>query len=174
MPPKPVTTKTIKAPVFNTRTRSVPASQWATLVALTEGQDLTDILEKWGAEPRNTPVITILVTILEASKRIKGSRFIMRGPTFHVQPSRMIKASAIWPSLTNLEDTDTLKVSFTISGESLTFQNREARNFSLWANLRGLPTFHIYKGDTILPPEEADYYETIRGGGHSSESPWPP
>ena len=160
-----MTTKTIKAAVFNTRTRPVPIAQWADLVALTDGQDLTNILERWGAEPKTSPVITILVTVLEASKRIRGSRFIIRGPTFKVPTNHMINASTIWPALSALDwDQDILKVSFTVHGEALNFQNREARNFSLWADLRGLPNFRIFKGDTALSPEEADNYEAIKAG----------
>ena len=143
--------KTIKDKVFTTRTKSIPPSLWAKLTTKTDGADLTAILEEWGADPKSSPVITILITVLEASSRIRASRYVARGPVFTATRDSPLKANTIWPGL----DED-LTVTFTILGVNLNFTNREARNFSLWMNLRTLPNFKMFRGDTLLSPAEVD------------------
>ena len=68
--------------VFLVRSKSIPPSQWARLTAKTEGANLTAILEECGANPKSSLVITVLITVLEASSQVKGSRYIMQGPVF--------------------------------------------------------------------------------------------
>ena len=143
--------KTIKDRVFSVRSKSIPPSQWAKLTAKTEGADLTHILEEWGADTKSSPVITILITVLEASSRVKGSRYIMRGPVFSATRNSPLKANSIWPGLD-----DDISVTFSIVGEQLNFANGEGRNFSFWFNLRTNPTFKMFRGEALLSPAEVD------------------
>ena len=151
--------KTIKDKVFSTRTKAIPPSLWAKLTATTDGADLTAILEEWGAEPNSSPVITILITVLEASSRIRASRYVARGPVFTATRDSPLKANTIWPGL----DED-ITVTFTILGVNLNFSNREARNFSLWMNIRTLPNFKMFRGDTLLSPAEVDDLPNCKEG----------
>ena len=105
------------------------------------------------------PVVTTIVIILEASLRIKGSRFVLRGPAFKVEGSKPLKANTIWPGLD-----DYLTVQFSVQGEVLNFNNKDAKSFSIWANLRTLPSFKILKGDAVLSPEEADHIPAVKNG----------
>ena len=86
-----------------------------------------------------------------------GSRFVLRGLTFNVEGSKPLKANTIWLGLD-----DDLTVQFSIQGAVLNFNNRDARSFSIWANLKTLPSFKILRGDAVLSPEEANHIPVVR------------
>ena len=151
--------KTIKDRVFSVRSKAIPPSQWAKLTAKTDGADLTAILEEWGADPKSAPVITILITVLEASSRVKGSRYIIRGPAFTATRDSPLKANSIWPGLD-----DDLLVTFSILGTNLNFSNGEGRNHSIWMNIRTVPTFKMFRGDTLLSAAEVDNLPGCKDG----------
>ena len=73
--------------------------------------------------------------------RITGSRFVLRGPVFHAGQENPLKATEIWPEV---DDDNTIR--FTLNGTALNLNNRDARNTSLWLNLRSLTSTKMFKG----------------------------
>ena len=150
--------KSLQAPVFKTRTTAIPQKFWQSLMVRSEGPAVTSMLEDWGAPNiASKPAVTLLVSARETTGRITSSKIVVRGPLFVAGRDNPIKANKIWP---NLDNDITLR--FSIPGENLNFSNREARNFSFWAELPSLTTLKVYKGDAQLSPDEA---QDIMGEG---------
>ena len=63
----------------------------------TEGVELTEKLEDWGAEPKTSPVATILITCLERVGSIRGSRFVLRGPIFGAKATKPPPLAKVFP-----------------------------------------------------------------------------
>ena len=67
------------APIFKGRTRSIPRSLWQTLTVRTEGQELSSMLEDWGASDiLSNPVTRALISARDTTGPITGSRFVLR------------------------------------------------------------------------------------------------
>ena len=97
MPPKKKTGLE-NAPIFKGRTRAVPRETWQTLTVRTEGNELSEKLEEWGAEIKARPAATILISARETTGRICGSRFVLRGDIF-MAGANPLPAKTIWPEL---------------------------------------------------------------------------
>ena len=143
--------KNLAAPVFRTRSAPVPQRFWKTLMVRSEGAAVSSMLEEWGApDLATTPAATLLVAARETTGRITSSKLVTRGPVFTAGRDNPFKANKIWPDLG-----DDITLRFTVSGDVLNFANREARNFSLWAELTSLPSLKVYKAGNQLSPEES-------------------
>ena len=150
--------KSLTAPVFEARSAPVPQRFWKTLMVRSEGAAVSSMLEEWGApDLASTPAATLLVSARETTGRITSSKLVTRGPVFVAGRDNPFKANRIWSDLG-----DDVTIRFTIPGEALNFSNREARNFSLWAELTSLPSFKIFKAGNQLSPEES---QAIMGRG---------
>ena len=158
MPPK---IKVMNDPIFKTRSKPVPPPMWKQLTTRTSGADLSGVLSAWGADTNRAPIMTILITALEMTARIRGSRFIIRGLLFTVGNDNKLKANTIWPRLK--ED---LFVTFKLEGQALNFNNEDARNHSLWVNVAHLPSFRIWQGNKALAPAAVDKMPQCKEGAH--------
>ena len=158
MPPK---TKVMTDPIFKTRSKPVPSTTWRQLTTRTSGADLSEVLSAWGADTNRAPVMTILITALETTARIRGSRFVIRGTLFNAGNDNKLKANTIWPGL----DED-LFVTFKLEGQALNFNNEDARNHSLWVNVAHLPSFRIWRGNEALAPAAVDEIPQCKEGAH--------
>ena len=148
------------APIFKGRTRSIPRSIWQTLTVRTEGQELNSMLEDWGASDiLSNPVITAVISARDTTGRITGSRFVLRGPVFVAGQDNPLPATEIWP-----EVEEDISVRFTLDGTALNLNNRDARNASIWLNLRTLASTKMFKGDRQLSSEEMDAIPAIKEG----------
>ena len=154
MPPKQ--SNLANAPIFKSRTRAVPLEKWHSLTVRTEGVELTEKLEDWGAEPKTSPVATILITCLERVGSIRGSRFVLRGPIFGAKATKPLPLAKVFP------DQKDVTVSFSLEGSALNFSNPESRNASLWVDLRSQPTTKFHKEGEVMTSEQID---TILPGG---------
>ena len=138
-----------------------PKDQSHELTTRTSGADLSKVLSAWGVDTNRAPVMTILITALETTARIRGSRFIIRGLLFTVGNDNKLKANTIWPRLE--ED---LFVTFKLEGQALNFNNEDARNHSLWVNVAHLPSFRIWQGNKALAPAAVDEMPQCKEGAH--------
>ena len=152
--------KTLTHAIFKGRTNPVPATIWPQLMVRSEGQEVTNLLEEWGAtDIQAHPVISLLISARETTGRITSSKTVIRGPIFTASEENPIKANAIWPGL----DED-LTLRFSISGETLNFSNREARNLSVWQALDSLTSFKVYKGDDLVSRDDYKDIDGLREG----------
>ena len=152
--------KTLTGAIFKARSCPVPAKIWPTLLVRSEGAEVTQLLENWGApDLMADPAVTLLISAREITGRVTSSKLVIRGPIFVVRPEDQFKANTIW---SGLEDNITL--SFSISGEILNFSNREARNFSTWTGLDTLPSFKVHKDGVALSREEFQAMDGLKDG----------
>jgi len=155
MPPKK------SGPIFKGRTRSVPLETWKLLSVKTEGLELSNKLEEWGAEVAARPAVTVLLTVRGTTGRIMGSRFVVRGSLFKASKASksLIPAKAIWP-----EAEGDISVGLEILGQSLNFVNAEAKNTSLWMDLVGMTGTKFYKGATAMSIQEVEAIPALKEG----------
>ena len=156
--------KSLQAPIFKTRTTAIPAKFWKTLLVRSEGSEVTNLLEEWGAPDIGaTPATSLLVTARETTGRIVSSKMVIRGPCFAATVANPIKANTIWP-----EADPAITLRFSIQGEAINFTNVEARNFSLWTSLDSLTTYRVYKagdeGDVAQSPSDIKNLAGVKDG----------
>ena len=156
--------KSLQAPIFKARTTAIPAKFWKALLVRSEGSEITNLLEEWGAPDISAiPATSLLVTARETTGRIVNSKLVIRGPCFTATVSNPVKANTIWPGA---DPAITLR--FSIQGEALNFANKDARNCSLWASLDSLTSFRVYKagdeGDVAQSPSDIKNLEGVKDG----------
>ena len=154
--------KTLSHSFFNAKSRvkPVPASLWQRLVVRSEGTEVSELLENWGAaDIKAEAVVSLLVSARENTGRITSSRLVVRGPLFSATEEDPIKANRIWPAL----DED-ITLRFVVRGEALNFSNREARNQSVWGGLDTLPSFKAYRGNDLLSQDDIKTIPGLKDG----------
>ena len=128
--------KTLAHTIFKERSNPVPACFWPKLMVRSEGVEVTNLLEDWGAPDTGAqPAISFLISATESTGRIKSSKLVTRGPLLVSGEDNPIKANVIRPGLD-----DDLTIGFSVLGDTLNFSNREASNISVWAGLDTLPS----------------------------------
>ena len=152
--------KTLAHNIFKSRTRPVPATLWKSLMVRSDGTAVNDLLQDWGApDIGKDPVVSLLVSSRETTGRITSTRLVVRGPLFVATEDEPFQANVIWPELDN-----TITLRFSITGETLNFSNRDARNVSVWAGLDTLPSFRAFKDDVMMSPEEVKATPGLKDG----------
>ena len=152
--------KTLASSIFKARSTPVPSSIWPTLMVRSEGAEVNELLQDWGAPDLGAEAaITLLISARERTGRLTGSKLVIRGPIYHATADNPIKANTIWPGV----DED-YTVRFGINGDVLNFANGEARNVSLWAGLDTLQSFRVYKGDDLVARDDLKDIEGLKDG----------
>ena len=152
--------KSLQAPIFKSRTAAVPPKFWKALLVRSEGAEVNELLEEWGAPDLGAlPATSLLISAKETTGRIVSSKLIVRGPVFVAAGANPVKADTIWPGA---DPEVTLR--FSILGEGLSFANRDARNFSLWTSLDSLTSYRVYKGDESQTPDDIKEMVGVKDG----------
>ena len=90
--------KTLAATIFKGRTTPVPATIWPTLMVQSEGMEVNDLLQDWGAPDLGAePIITLLISARECTGRMMGSS--SGAPIYQATEANLIKANTIWPGI---------------------------------------------------------------------------